>query len=555
MSVSVKNAAGATVTLKSTTSGSDEVMHHLSEQSGAWSVTIAGLPGSLVGYAEDSVHSSGHVGLMTLVVRSDAGGTLAGTDGDYAPLQVDANGALRVTGGGGGTEYTEDAAAASDPVGTALILVRADSPAGIVTANGDNVAQRGTNYGAAFVQVVTSSGAFVDSFGGGTQYAVDAALGGTPTGTLAVAIRDDALSALSPVEGDAIGLRVNADGALWVIPESLPLPTGAATESTLAAIAGYLDTEVAAIVTAVQLLDNAISGSEVQVDIVGALPAGANVIGGVTQSGSWVVDLGATDNAVLDDMAAKLGTIDADTSALAGAVAGTEVQVDIVAPLPAGTNAIGKLAANSGVDIGDVDVTSCALPTGAATETTLDALKTAAELIDDAVYVDDAGFTPGTSKVIAVGLQADETATDSVNEGDVGAPRMTLDRKVIVTPQPHTGGGLSVFRSLDLDETEEDVKTSPGCLYKLRVTNRTASVRYVKLYNDTAANVTVGTTTPLDTIPIPANASDYTVLTENFGGMGLAFSVALSIAATTGFADNDTGAPGLNDLIVSAYFA
>lgn len=35
--------------------------------------------------------------------------------------------------------------------------------------------------------------------------------------------------------------------------------------------------------------------------------------------------------------------------------------------LPAGTNAIGKLSANSGVDIGDVDVISSALPTGAST--------------------------------------------------------------------------------------------------------------------------------------------------------------------------------------------
>lgn len=44
-------------------------------------------------------------------------------------------------------------------------------------------------------------------------------------------------------------------------------------------------------------------------------------------------------------------------------VSGSEAQVDIVAALPAGTNAIGKLAANSGVDIGDVDVTSIAAGT------------------------------------------------------------------------------------------------------------------------------------------------------------------------------------------------
>lgn len=179
---------------------------------------------------------------------------------------------------------------------------------------------------------------------------------------------------------------------------------------------------------------------------------------------------------------------------------------------------------------------------------------TALQLIDNTIIVDDAAFTPATTSVSMAGFQADEASTDSVNEGDAGAARMTLDRKLIVNPQPHSAGGLSVFRSLDLDETEEDVKTSPGCLYKLRITNRTTSVRYVKLYNNTAANVDVGTTTPLDTIPIPANASDYTVLTESFGGMGLTFDTALSIAATTGFADNDTGAPGANDIIVSAYY-
>jgi hypothetical protein len=173
---------------------------------------------------------------------------------------------------------------------------------------------------------------------------------------------------------------------------------------------------------------------------------------------------------------------------------------------------------------------------------------------DDVIFADDAAFTPGTSKVAAVGLQCDESSTDSVDEGDIGCPRMTLDRKQIVTMQPHTAGGLSVYRSLDLDESEEDIKTSAGCLYKLRVTNRTTSVRYLKLYNDTAANVTVGSTTPLDTIPIPANANDYTVLTESFGGIGLTFSTALSAAVTTGFADDDTGAPGTNDVIASFYY-
>jgi hypothetical protein len=177
-------------------------------------------------------------------------------------------------------------------------------------------------------------------------------------------------------------------------------------------------------------------------------------------------------------------------------------------------------------------------------------------LIDDAIKADDAAFTPATTKVMMAGFQADESSTDSVDEGDAGAARMTLDRKVIVTNQPHTAGGLSIFRSLDLDETEEDVKTSAGCLYKLRLTNRTTSARYVKLYNATAANVTVGSTTPVDTIVVPGGTSAdlCTVVTENFGGYGLTFDTALSMAATTGLADADTGAPGANDVVATAYY-
>lgn len=51
-----------------------------------------------------------------------------------------------------------------------------------------------------------------------------------------------------------------------------------------------------------------------------------------------------------------------------------------------------------------------------------------------ALFTDDAAYTPGTSKTIVVGAQADETSTDSVDEGDAGALRMTLDRRLVVAP-------------------------------------------------------------------------------------------------------------------------
>jgi hypothetical protein len=48
---------------------------------------------------------------------------------------------------------------------------------------------------------------------------------------------------------------------------------------------------------------------------------------------------------------------------------------------------------------------------------------------------DDAAFTIASSKVNVIGFLADETATDSVDEGDVGAARMTLDRRIITSSE------------------------------------------------------------------------------------------------------------------------
>ena len=132
------------------------------------------------------------------------------------------------------------------------------------------------------------------------------------------------------------------------------------------------------------------------------------------------------------------------------------------------------LAANSGVDIGDVDVTSVIPGVGAtnlgkavddaggATDTGVaalalrdDALTTLTPVDGDYVRLrtdstgalwtrptvsgdpsnvvaDDSAFTVGTGTIGVVGYLADETTPDSVDEGDVGAARMTLDRRQLM---------------------------------------------------------------------------------------------------------------------------
>ena len=81
------------------------------------------------------------------------------------------------------------------------------------------------------------------------------------------------------------------------------------------------------------------------------------------------------------------------------------------------------------------------------------------------------------------------------------------------------------------------VKTSAASLYSLFATNTGAAVRYLKLYNKASAP-TVGTDTPVLTIPIPAGG----LVNPPLGAMGIRFATGLAFAITTGAADSDTAA-------------
>lgn len=116
---------------------------------------------------------------------------------------------------------------------------------------------------------------------------------------------------------------------------------------------------------------------------------------------------------------------------------------------------------------------------------------------------------------------------------------------------PLATGGATLWRStLDLDETEEEVKSTAGTIYGLLLTNRSTAARYFKLYNATAASTTVGTTPPMATFCLEGSQS-----ADIAFPVGIAFSTALSIAVTTGYADNDTGAPTANDCWAHVLYA
>lgn len=193
---------------------------------------IPGTGATNLGKAVDAAAGATDTGVAVLAIRDDALTTLTPIDGDYVPLRVNSTGALHVTGGGGGTQYNIDDAGGATDTGTVLLAIRDDSLTTLTPVDGDYVALR-----------VSSTGALhVTGGGGGTEYNEDAATPGTITGTATMMERDDALSTLTPIEGDWAAMRCDSTGALWVtvagISGTVSLPTGAATETTLSTLNG-----------------------------------------------------------------------------------------------------------------------------------------------------------------------------------------------------------------------------------------------------------------------------------------------------------------------------
>lgn len=200
--------------------------------------------------AEDAAHVSGDKGVMALAVRMDSAASLAGTDGDYIPLTTDSTGALRVTGGSGGTQYAEDAAHSSGDTGTLALAVRRDTAASGTSADGDygtlNTDASGrlwVNASGAAVPITDNSGSIsVDDNGGaltvdnGGTFAVqvdgaaltalqlidnivfteDTAASGGESGVPVLAVRRDAASSGVSADGDFANLSVDSTGALRV---------------------------------------------------------------------------------------------------------------------------------------------------------------------------------------------------------------------------------------------------------------------------------------------------------------------------------------------------
>jgi hypothetical protein len=123
-----------------------------------------------------------------------------------------------------------------------------------------------------------------------------------------------------------------------------------------------------------------------------------------------------------------------------------------------------------------------------------------------------------------------------------GTPAVTLTSTTVTASTPATPTTTNAIISSAASTNGTILKGTAGTVFGVAVSNINAAVRYLKLYN--SATVTVGTTTPAITIPIPANG----VVSLDLGPQGMRFSAGICLAMTTGAADGDTGGVALNEI-------
>lgn len=181
-------------------------------------------------HLEDSAHVSGDKGMLPLAVRNDTEGSLVDADGDYAPLQVDSSGRLRVIADvdvGIDAEKNEDAVHASGDTGNYILSVRADArPTNANTsADGDYASFFVNANGELYVHDFDANALLttIDADTGSILTEIqslshneDVAHVSGDTGLMSLAVRNDTLASLVDADGDYAPLQVNASGALYV---------------------------------------------------------------------------------------------------------------------------------------------------------------------------------------------------------------------------------------------------------------------------------------------------------------------------------------------------
>ncbi len=233
-------------------------------------------------------------------------------------------------------------------------------------------------------------------------------------------------------------------------------------------------------------------------------------------TGTVTANLSATDNAVLD-------AIEVDTTTIAGAVAGTEMQVDVVAALPTGDNNIGNvdivslpaLVAGS-ANIGDVDVLTvpadpfgvnadAASATGSVSAklrfiaatgipiTALPASTNTIEVVGDIAH--DTGVSGNPVQVAGAAIAMADSAPGNRVSAAADVTRIGTDLDGTVFVHPHGPQIWHYHLDTSTAQTDTTVHASPGgalCLYVTDIVFSSGAATAINLFFEEGASKVLG---------------------------------------------------------------
>lgn len=346
---------------------------------------------------------------------------------------------------------------------------------------------------------------------------------GSVTISTALPAGTNAIGKLASNTGVVIG-AVEQSGT-WNINNvsgTVSLPTGAATAAKQPAL-GTAGTASADVIT----VQGIASMTPVQVSQATAASLNATVVGTGTfavqaaQSGTWnITNISGTIS--LPTGAATESTL----STLNGKVTACDTgAVTISAALPAGTNAIGKLASNTGVTIGAVEIASSQT---LSTVTTVGTVTTLSQFGGNAINLGTGNSGTGTLRVVL--------ATDQ--------PALTNAQPVAT--QAATSGGTSVSSFLSTAAVQATVvKASAGQVYAVQFFNINSTPVYVRFYNQTGSPGTGDTVVWRGIVPGNTAGAGFVFEFPN----GLAFGTGIAFRCTGAVADNDNTSLAANTVM------
>lgn len=282
------------------------------------------------------------------------------------------------------------------------------------------------------------------------------------TGLATSAKQDTGNTSLASIDGKITAVNTGA-----VVISSSALPSGASTAAKQPALgtAGTASADVITVQGIASMTALKVDGSAVTQPVSGTVT---------------VTDGAGALNAIIDS-----GTLTAVTA--------------ITNALPAGNN-----------NIGDVDVASSVLPTGASTLAEQQTQTASLSVLDD-------------------WDESDRAKTNSILK-------------------PTTAGGLTTYHLVSAGSTNAtNIKASAGQLYGWYIYNSNAAARKVAFHN-TAGTPTAGASVYFSVMLPPGSAANV------FSETGMAFSTGIAITTVTEIADSGNTAVAANDLIINLWY-